>query len=565
MAKAKPESSSEKASVSESQCAAPPEKTPNRWLTRATVIGAVSFLFCATIYWLRTNSVFGHPMVDDAYYLLLGKGLATGRGYQLINTPVPGILPIYPPVYPWLLSVLLRLSPEFPQNIWLFKLVPVLSVLGAGVLSFLYFRRIRQVPIVAAYLMALFTVLNPSLVFFATSTLMSECFYMLLQMGALLAAGCCAQHWQANETAKALRWAAATGVLVSLAFLTRSIGFTLIVAILAVWLLNRWWKPLLVVAAILAVTALPWQIYSMRHAPKPDNTQMQQGYITQNYTMQFWQRAAGENALGFITVGEIPSRIAKNVAQIAGQQMGLLIAARVMPIAGATGFGILSVILFLLALLGWLACLRERIGEAELYVGLSLLLVICWPWDPTRFMLPLTALFLFYLLRGVQAAYALIRRDKTNSKASLPWGLATAIAGVLLCLNLIGNFEFIGSLDAQGRRPAGELAEFTEIEEMMKWVKQNVAENEVCASLNPALVYLYTNRKTVSAQDPFENWELWKTWGVRYLILTTRYTVPERDTAGKPVRLIYQSRRIPMLRIIDLGSASDRAPWPEKL
>jgi hypothetical protein len=156
------------------------------------------------------------------------------------------------------------------------------------------------------------------------------------------------------------------------------------------------------------------------------------------------------------------------------------------------------------------------------------------------------------------------RKSEINPSAS-SWGLATAIAIVLMIANLIGNFEFIGSLDTQGRRPAGELAEFTEIEEMMKWVKQNVAENEVCASLNPGLVYLYTNRKTVSAQDPLENWELWKTWGVRYLVLTTRYTVPERDTAGKPVRVVYQSRRMPMLRIIDLGSASDRAAWPEKL
>ena len=313
--------------------ATPPPRNPaSSWLfSRFTLVGLTSLLLCVVIYWLRFNTVFGHPYVDDAYYLLLGKALANGQPYALINTPVTGIMPIYPPMYPWLLSLLFRLAPQFPQNLWLFKLVPVVSMILLGPICFYYFRRVRNVPQWAAYLLAFFTIANPSLVFFATSTLMSECFYMLLQTCALLTAGLCAERWRANEQlneqvikqAGGIRWAALTGVFMSAAFLTRSIGVTLVAAILGAWLLRRWWKPLLVAGAIVAATAGPWQLYARAHAPSEADKQAQQGYITQSYLVQFWQRAAGEADMGNITPGEIPARIGHNIAQIAGEKFGL--------------------------------------------------------------------------------------------------------------------------------------------------------------------------------------------------------------------------------------------------
>ena len=34
------------------------------------------------------------------------------------------------------------------------------------------------------------------------------------------------------------------------------------------------------------------------------------------------------------------------------------------------------------------------------------------------------------------------------------------------------------------------------------------------------------------------------------------------DSAGKPIRVAWQSKRVPMLRVIDLGTPNERAPWP---
>src|SRR5262245_2868476 len=107
--------------------------------------GAVlsGLLLSSVIYILRFDHAFG-LMIDDAWYLLLAKSLATGQGYQLINSPTPGILPLYPPGYPFLLSIFYRLSPSFPDNIWLLKSLSVAAMLGMGVLTYRYLIRTRS-------------------------------------------------------------------------------------------------------------------------------------------------------------------------------------------------------------------------------------------------------------------------------------------------------------------------------------------------------------------------------------------------------------------------------------
>ncbi|MBL8190262.1 MAG: hypothetical protein JNK38_19755, partial [Acidobacteria bacterium] len=62
---------------------------------RLKLIGAISLVGCLLIYLLRLDRVVG-LFVDDGWYVLLAKSLATGQGYSLINSPSSGILPLYP-------------------------------------------------------------------------------------------------------------------------------------------------------------------------------------------------------------------------------------------------------------------------------------------------------------------------------------------------------------------------------------------------------------------------------------------------------------------------------------
>jgi hypothetical protein len=110
-------------------------------LASAVVLLALFFI----TYLLRLDRAIG-MFGDDAWYALLGKALATGDGYTLINSPSPGILPIYPPAFPWLLSLVFRLAPQFPQNLWLLKSVSIAAMLGVGLLTYYYFAQRREGP-----------------------------------------------------------------------------------------------------------------------------------------------------------------------------------------------------------------------------------------------------------------------------------------------------------------------------------------------------------------------------------------------------------------------------------
>ena len=119
------------------------------------------------IYLLRLDRVVG-LVVDDAWYVLLAKALATGDGYTLINSPTPGITPFYPPGFPALLAIFYRMSPVFPDNVWLLKSVSIAAMIGAGVVAFRYFERDRALQVEVAFALAFATAIYPGLVFLAT-------------------------------------------------------------------------------------------------------------------------------------------------------------------------------------------------------------------------------------------------------------------------------------------------------------------------------------------------------------------------------------------------------------
>ncbi len=530
-------------------------QTTRRWLIIAAVVGPL--LLFLLIYGMRLNHVVGHPYVDDGYYVLLAKALATGQGYTLINTPSPGIMPIYPPAFPGLLTLIFKLSPQFPQNLWLLKLVSIAAMFGAGVIAYYYFARIRELPAYLALGIAAATFLSPGLVHYATSTMMSECVFAFVQLLVLVAVERCVRL---QDTA-AWRFALAGAVLASFVFLTRSIGATLIVAATVYLLKERLVRTAMIFAAATLLLVGPWVIYARSHAPTTAQKQEQKGYIVEGYATQFWQKQAGLSDSGTISLAELPERVWNNTANIVGQQVGLIVASRLLPSLGQAGLGVVSFILSLLALAGFVSVVRERLTAAEIHVLLSLMIIVLWPWDPVRFLLPLTPFLIFYLLMGVRAAHHWHQRGSgiVNPQAGLM--TATVLAWLLVAMTVVSHFDYIQAVDDQRRNGRGELADFDEVEALLKWTRENTPADAVYASLNSPLVYLYTERKTISAQDPLASWETWKRLGVRYLVLTSPYGLPERDTAGKKINIVYQSRRDPNLRVVDLGPTDSRAPW----
>ena len=270
--------------------------------------GAIIF---SAVYLLRLDRVVG-LFVDDAWYTLLAKSLATGQGYQLINSPSAGILPVYPPVFSFLVSLAYRIWPSFPNNVMLLKSVSILAMLVVGWASYRYFIRDREWPQLLSVICALTLTLTPSLVFMATSSMMSECVFTAFQLLAMLTieSGARAEDGKAE-----LRNAVLGGVLAAIAFLTRSIGLAVIGAGFVYLLKERRWKAATAFTVAVMIIAGPWVIYSRTHQPTAEQRTEQGGMIVQDYSIQFWQRRAGDSSSGTIGAGDLTDRMWANAAR----------------------------------------------------------------------------------------------------------------------------------------------------------------------------------------------------------------------------------------------------------
>ena len=219
--------------------------------------GILAFLSCLAVYLLRLDSVAG-MFGDDAWYILLGKSLATGQGYTLINSPSAGIMPEYPPAFPALLSLVFRLYPSFPANVWLLKMPSIICLLLTGLLAYHYLVRVHQVGRRLALGISLATMLTPGLVFLATSTLMSEIVFMFLLTATLVVV-----ERSLSVVNRRLAWLLLTlaAVIATLAFLTRSIALGLLISVLIYYLIKKRFAFALIFPLLVCLLLGPWLYY----------------------------------------------------------------------------------------------------------------------------------------------------------------------------------------------------------------------------------------------------------------------------------------------------------------
>ncbi|MFN0087363.1 MAG: hypothetical protein ACKVX9_18380 [Blastocatellia bacterium] len=534
---------------------------PPAWMPLA---GVVSLLAVFAIYLLRLDRVVG-LFTDDAWYVLLAKGLASGQGYSIVNSPTPGILPLYPPAFPFLLSLLFRISPDFPDNVWLLKSVSIAAMLGTGVLAYRYFVRDRELPAPWALAIAVGAVLSPPLVFLATSTVMSESVFALVFLATIVVMERCVR---AGSGARGMLLAVAGAALASAGFLTRSIAFSLVVAGGLYLLKARLVRSAIVFGAAVAIFAGPWMIYSRLHAPTPEQQREQGGHIVLPYSTQFWQRRAGFDYLGNVTAAELPGRVAGNLKEIAGRDIGRIVATPIFealrdPFAesrkqnvqeGGRGETLwFSFALSLFVVVGLAAALRRKTTMAELAIPLSLGIIALWPWETFRFVLPLIPFVIFYLMMGVRMLGELHASLRKQAPGRLGNGLALGVLLAIVAVNLYGNVNYIrkyaggDSLD----RPQW-LQIFDNTEDLLKWTASQLPADAVIATNNAPLVHLYTGRKTISADDPAANWENWERMKVRYMVLIPIYFDPA-EAADTKYRVVYRVRANPLFRVLDLG------------
>jgi hypothetical protein len=527
-----------------------------RWLGLA---GLLCLILITAVYWLRLDRVVG-MFVDDAWYVLLAKALATGQGFTLINAPVPHLMPFYPPAFPALLSLVFRIAPDFPANLLLLKSVSIAAMIGVTLVTYWYFRYARDLPGYLSLSLAVATGLTPPLVFLATTTVMSEPVFMLWLLLAISVI-----EWGVRSTETRRLWICAFvgAFFASAAFLTRSIAIALILSVVIYLLKLRLFKAIAIFAAGVALFVGPWMIYARLHAPTLEQRRTQNGYIMQDYGTQFWERKAGDESSGIIRASELPERVWTNALQMITRDAGEAVGTKLFYIfqAAGGGEGGISALFAALAVAGFIAVARKRITLAEITVVLTVMIVVSWPFETFRFVLPLTPFLIYYVIIGLRLIYDLHLKFLQQPRREAWVGL-TILVGMIAALHLYGHIDYILKKRSPLKADRPQLiASFEENEELLKWIKERLSSEAVIASENPALINLYTGYKTIAADNPSGNWATWNRLNVRYIARVNAYRVANASLAEIRYKTIYTSKGDLNLRVVDLGPPEIRRTW----
>lgn len=476
-------------------------------MTKQAWAAVAAGVVVTAVYALRLDPIVG-IIGDDAWYALLGRTLARGDGFLQPNTPTPGLLPYLPPGFPLLLAPLWLVAPDFPANVALLKGLSIVAMLAASGLTYVYVRAHRDWSPWLALFVSAAVALVPSLVFLATSTLMSDVAFLAVQLATVLVLE--------RTTSRAGTIAAAVGAAATV--LIRTIGVAVPVSAVVYLGLKRDWTRAGLFAAVVVLTLAPWQIYAARHA---SNAQLSGTDALPSYGQAFWQQWASDAKAGTATVRDLPARIGRNVFDVVTRDAVALVAPSLLrgphqsgleligvgtygmqgPMGNGTETIVLSAVLFGLMAVGWLTSVRRRLSLAEIVVPVSLAVIVAWPFWSFRFILPLTPFLLIYLLDGLRAV--------TPAASPIP---AFAMAGIVA----LSQFDHVDYLTrAKARQPDWSIyAEDTEA--VLEWLRQHPATGVIAAS-NPALVHLRTDTPTIQLDTAVDR-AAFKARGVQYVV-----------------------------------------------
>ncbi|HUK91031.1 MAG TPA: hypothetical protein VLZ81_11570 [Blastocatellia bacterium] len=463
-------------------------------------LGAVLILlFLYYQSWL-TPSTFGFYN-DDAIYLTTAKALATGQGYRIISLPYEPAQTKYPPFYPFLLSLVWRLKPDFPSNLTAMMLVTVFSSIIAAAVAWVYISKFRYASKWTALIAVGLAAINLQTRSYTTGIYAEMTFAALCTLALLLA-----EMYEGRARAPAL--GLALGVVMGLAFLTRVNAVSLIIAVALYFGLARRWRRLLLSVGVASLFVLSWGIWT--HVNRTTHFETNAIFMT-DYGRFYWNvirntadiehRSIPAVALGTIE-GSVAALLQEVPAEVAGSYTRWA-PASVADTDGLTMRGILAVTLIMIAV-GMRFSQRGKWRLLPIY--LITFLAVMLPLPPgesvyPRYILPILPFLMVFLLTGLGGSAKALWRCLTGSRGSgwkLIAGLATApLMAILIFILMSYGLSAYSSVRYSKAATGAGVGRFGIEAEGFKWIEANTPQSAVVASIYHPMYYLYTGRKAV--------------------------------------------------------------------
>ena len=464
-----------------------------RSLILGLAAGVITFLTAANLCW--SPEWFGQ-FHDDSIYLSSAKALAGGEGYVMPSVPGEPSQTKYPPLYPWLLSLVWHAWPSFPQN-----LVPAfwINALAGAAFFLVCFFVLRQLGIGQGPALGLAAVcgFHPTTLHLAT-TLLSDLPFMALSVGSSALAWAARVRFGGRKISSL--WLLA-GAVAALAVMTRSIGIAFVLALACFAGRHKSYRSafLALFAGLIvfgAGMAWSWQNGTALTVLDVDSTSLsgyEQTSLFYSSYLGFWLNCVPDWAT-------LQSMAKFNVGELLKHPAAVSF---LLPVVGFEGGFMLNLVAVALSLgiaKGAFGLARLN-GLHPLHWALFFTIPVTIVWDYTlldRFLLPFLPLFVAGAYNEIkwilESAVEVFRVRKPVLDRVVSGILAGALAWLVL-------FAAIGYL---WRAPRGLLRGHAERallaaekRQAYRWILENTKESDRFISYEDAALWLYTGRQAL--------------------------------------------------------------------
>ena len=425
------------------------------------------------VFYLFTLNNDWIPSQDSAVYITLGKSLSAGQGYTCMGYTHVN----YPFLFPLTLAPIIEL---FGVNFFLMRLLVILMGVGALGLVFLLFKQIMG-PRWGLVLMLLTGASEYH--YFYSHHILSDIPYTFFSFLALW------YYFTKNPEQSGRRSTFVLAGLMLTAYFTRTVGVTLVVAIILDELLRNQKKQAILLIVIFLIPVGLWSYRNMT-VPREKQVPVSRGEPI-DYFHEFFSRDLTDKEVGYIGLEDLGKRILRNAIMSRRATTILILSYSYESILSAR---IISVLL----LVGFLWCLFKRRTVIEYYIFLYILIRLVWPRMPViRYFVPIYPFLLYYLFTGISViAGSLSKRSKFLNKLNrgVREHMIVMLGILMLGTHLKMNVWMFNHLQNAGyyREPVKNFLSSIE------WVTRNTRMEDNIVSDRAPWVYLFSGRKTFS-------------------------------------------------------------------
>jgi 4-amino-4-deoxy-L-arabinose transferase-like glycosyltransferase len=418
---------------------------------------------------------------DSGVYITLAKSLSAGEGYREIFLTDRPPHTLYPPVFPLLLAPVLYL---FGDNFLAMKLLLVAMAMITLYLTYRFYRDVSDD--LMAFLVVMFTATSHGLLFYSQS-IMSEIPYLFFSVLAL-----CWLHRYSHERSWSVLAVAMAAALISLAYLTRLIGLSLLLATV-IYLIGESAGELRVrikrAAVITGLAAIPAVLWFLRNWTI---NQYAGGPYWFYYSLPLKRASAAQSPIHGIIVYLAKLAItAYDYTVHAGRVIVFYLP--------SPSWVVLPLLLALLIFAGFIWCVLRKRTIVEYYVFFYLCLLLPFPGSrQQRYLIPLLPFIWYYFFTATAQLLRWLRQKSLAVDHAYRRGVmvaATLLVVFLLIAN--GTAAVIEDIVYRGREGYYHRVSQAGFMDMLQWVKAHTPPDSLFMGPKSSLGFLLAGRKAV--------------------------------------------------------------------